>query len=94
MLRRSLAAAYVGMTAREFDQAVAIGDMPDPLLGDRWDRHAIDDVIDRMTGRGVVDWRSLIGRPASNVDHERRRKSGEGDAGAATQRASRSKSKK
>ena len=94
MLRRSLAAAYVGMTAREFDQAVAVGDMPDPLLGNRWDRHAIDDALDRMVAGPAVDWRSLIGQPAAMVGNKHSRKSEVANAAAMTQRASHHKNNK
>lgn len=44
-LSRDRAAAYIGVSARKFDEMIADGRMPAPKVIDRrrvWDRHALD----------------------------------------------------
>jgi predicted DNA-binding transcriptional regulator AlpA len=53
-LRRTEAAAYIGVSPSLFDQMIYKGVMPKPLrFGERvfWDRHAIDRAVDEMAAR-------------------------------------------
>ena len=57
-LRRTEAAAYLGVSTSLFDDMVYKGVMPKPLrFGGRvfWDRHAIDRAMDQMTASASVD---------------------------------------
>lgn len=62
LMRRDLAAAYVDMSAAEFDRAVASATLPGPhLIGDkeRWSRAELDGHLERLTGEGSApDWRT------------------------------------
>lgn len=64
-LRRTEAAAYLGVSVSLFDDMIHEGVMPKPLrFGGRvfWDRHAIDRALDQMmaaqidTGKSAGEW--------------------------------------
>lgn len=58
LMRRSTAARYCDMAPAKFLQEVAIGRLPLPVrIGgeDHWDRAAIDEDINRLSGR-AYDW--------------------------------------
>ena len=59
LLTREQAAAYCSVSARGFSEWVKAGKMPGPVLGTtRWDRRAIDAVLDKASGletRGVPE---------------------------------------
>ena len=60
MMRRARAAAYLDLTSAEFEREVAAGRLPTPVkLGscEHWDRHALDEHIERLTGGAPGDWR-------------------------------------
>lgn len=44
------AAAYCGVTLNTWSKWVAAGSMPKPVIGRRWDRKAIDIMLDRLSG--------------------------------------------
>jgi hypothetical protein len=51
LLTREQAAAYCSLSARAFSEWVKAGKMPGPILGTaRWDRRAIDSVLDKASG--------------------------------------------
>ena len=51
LLTREQAAAYCSVSARGFSEWVNAGKMPGPVLGTaRWDRRAIDAVLDKAGG--------------------------------------------
>lgn len=53
------AAAYIGLSKREFDALVRQGVYPGPLPGGIYDRAAIDAALDRLSGLAkpsAVDW--------------------------------------
>jgi len=51
LLTREQAAAYCGLSTRGFSEWVRAGKMPGPILGTaRWDRCAIDAVLDKASG--------------------------------------------
>lgn len=50
-LTRDQAAAYLGLTVRQFSARVRSGHLPPPVAGAMtWDRAALDDRFDRMSG--------------------------------------------
>jgi predicted DNA-binding transcriptional regulator AlpA len=60
MLNRPLAAAYCGLSSAEFERQVCAGELPSAVkLGNKtlWERGAIDESLDRLTGRGAPNWR-------------------------------------
>jgi hypothetical protein len=60
MLTKPLAAAYCGLARVAFDRAVAAGQLPDCITiagQELWDRIALDQSLDRLTGGGQRDWR-------------------------------------
>jgi hypothetical protein len=60
MFTRDWAAAYVGLTETQFEVEVVAGTYPDPVIDagvERWDRMALDEAIDRRSGRRQDDWR-------------------------------------
>ncbi len=50
LLNQAEAAAYVGVTAKTFMRDVRSGIWPGPVHRKKWDRHAIDRVLDDMSG--------------------------------------------
>jgi predicted DNA-binding transcriptional regulator AlpA len=51
LLTREQAAAYCGLSTRGFSEWVKAGKMPSPIPGTaRWDRRAIDAVLDKASG--------------------------------------------
>lgn len=51
LLTREQAAAYCSVSARGFSEWVKAGKMPGPVIGTaRWDRRAIDAVLDKASG--------------------------------------------
>jgi predicted DNA-binding transcriptional regulator AlpA len=51
LLTREQAAAYCGLSVHGFSEWVKTGKMPGPILGTaRWDRRAIDAVLDKASG--------------------------------------------
>jgi hypothetical protein len=57
MLRRT-ACEYLNMGEIAFEREIFCGNLPEPLIfagRKRWDRHQIDEHINRLTGGG--DWR-------------------------------------
>ncbi len=50
LLSGAEAAAYCGVTAATFSKWVAANLMPKPVIGRRWDRKAIDLMLDRLSG--------------------------------------------
>jgi hypothetical protein len=51
LLTREQAAAYCGLSTRGFTEWVRTGKMPGPILGtSRWDRRAMDAVLDKASG--------------------------------------------
>lgn len=53
-LTRSEAAAYVGLCVTSFDKARGEGKYPGPTLpGGRWDRRALDAIMDKASGIGA-----------------------------------------
>ena len=51
LLTREQAAAYCGLSTRGFSEWVKAGKMPGPIPGTaRWDRRAIDAVLDKASG--------------------------------------------
>ena len=57
-LPRTLAAEYVGCSARKFDAMVAAGDMPQPrLIGAKkvWDRLELDEAFEALPRAGEND---------------------------------------
>ncbi len=51
LLTRDQAAAYCSVSARGFSEWVKAGKMPGPVIGTaRWDRRAIDAVLDKASG--------------------------------------------
>jgi predicted DNA-binding transcriptional regulator AlpA len=51
LLTRVQAAAYCGLSTRGFSEWVKAGKMPSPIPGTaRWDRRAIDSVLDKASG--------------------------------------------
>jgi predicted DNA-binding transcriptional regulator AlpA len=65
-LSREAAAQYTGIGVGMFDRLVKDGRLPKPIrIGGRkvWDRHAVDDAIDRLSGttRGVkTGWEDFL----------------------------------
>lgn len=60
MLTKPLASAYCGLARVAFDRAVAAGQLPDcTTIGGQelWDRIALDQSLDRLTGGGAPNWR-------------------------------------
>ncbi|MBX3562579.1 MAG: hypothetical protein KF780_12305 [Sphingomonas sp.] len=60
-MRRATAAAYCDMTIADFERAIIDGALPGPVtIGDaeRWSRIEIDEMLSRLTGDHVPDWRS------------------------------------
>lgn len=58
MMKRGTAARYCDLTPVEFMREVACGRLPEPVkLGnaEHWDRHALDDELDRIAGR-IRSW--------------------------------------
>jgi hypothetical protein len=54
LLTRRQAAAYCCLSARSFSEWVKAGKMPGPISGTtRWDRRAIDAVLDKASGLEV-----------------------------------------
>lgn len=64
------AAAYVGYTAKVFDQLVKQGLMPAALPGGNYDKAAIDAALDRISGLG--------GRSLADQTAEAQRRAREG----------------
>lgn len=67
------AAAYIGLTKREFDALVRQGVYPKPLPGGIYDRAAIDATLDRLSGLAKpssVDWAQVA---RENSPYEGRR---------------------
>lgn len=61
MMRRETAAMYCDLTPAEFEREVADARMPLPIkLGgkEHWSRIAIDEMLNRLTGDNVPDWRA------------------------------------
>ncbi len=55
LLTREQAAAYCGLSTRGFTEWVRAGKMPGPILGTtRWDRRAMDAVLDKASGLETV----------------------------------------
>ena len=50
LLKRKEAAAYLSLPVRRFNAAVLSGQLPRPVLKDRWDKAAIDRHLDAMNG--------------------------------------------
>lgn len=64
-LTASEAASYCRLTTSGFRSWVARGTLPQPLPGTRrWDRHAIDAALDRMSGLAKDE-------PAEETDYDR-----------------------
>jgi predicted DNA-binding transcriptional regulator AlpA len=65
LFRTRDAAHYVGMSPREFDRAIAAGEMPDPvptIAGERWRRGDLDLAVDKLAGNvAAQDWRAKVG---------------------------------
>jgi predicted DNA-binding transcriptional regulator AlpA len=60
MMRRETAAMYCDISAAEFEREVASGRLPMPVkLGnhEHWSRQAIDEMLTRLVGDPVPDWR-------------------------------------
>jgi len=60
-MRRVTAAAYLDMKSDELEREVTAGNLPLPIrVGkeDRWNRAALDQWLDRLTGDSRPDWRS------------------------------------
>ncbi len=61
MMLRGTAARYCDMTASEFESEVVAQRLPMPVqLGnrERWNRRALDEALDRLSGAVVPDWRA------------------------------------
>jgi hypothetical protein len=61
MMQRATAARYCDMTASEFEGEVVSGRLPLPVQlghGEKWQRRALDEAIDRLAGAAVPDWRA------------------------------------
>lgn len=50
LLTRAQAAYYVGLSPNSFDQLVRDGVYPKPAVRGRYDRHALDRALDRLSG--------------------------------------------
>lgn len=64
MLPRRWAAAYCGLSGAEFERQVDAGELPLPVtLGKRklWEKGAIDESLDRLTGQGAPQWEKEAG---------------------------------
>lgn len=60
MMRRSTAAAYLDLSAADFEREVAAGRLPMPVRfgsGEHWSREAIDQAVSKLTGEKVASWR-------------------------------------
>jgi hypothetical protein len=60
IMRRETAAMYCDLTPAQFEREVADARMPMPfkLAGkEMWSRAAIDEMVNRLSGDGVPDWR-------------------------------------
>ncbi|WP_294332474.1 hypothetical protein [uncultured Sphingomonas sp.] len=61
MMLRATAARYCDMSAAEFEGEVVAGRLPLPVrLGnaERWNRRALDEALERLSGSALPDWRS------------------------------------
>jgi hypothetical protein len=61
MMTRARAAHYCDLTEPEFEREVASGRLPMPTrLGNRdhWDRKALDEHLERLSGERGPDWRA------------------------------------
>lgn len=63
LMTKTEAAAYCGFTASRFGQLVRAGTFPASISGTtRWDRHAIDAALDRLSGLKSDEGQSALDR--------------------------------
>jgi predicted DNA-binding transcriptional regulator AlpA len=61
MMKRQTAALYCDLSVAEFEREVNSGRLPLPVkLGnsEHWSQVAIDEMLNRLTGDTIPDWRS------------------------------------
>lgn len=72
LLGSDMAAAYLGISERMFDQVRTLANFPQPIkLGRRtlWDRKALDVFVDRLSAEALEPydpWDEVVGRKAAD----------------------------
>lgn len=60
MMKKATAARYCDLSTADFTREVAAGRLPLGIMlgnAEHWDRHQLDDELNRLTGQ-VQDWRN------------------------------------